>query len=80
MEYMKAGDLRKYLNRLHEYDEKHDDLILAVVTNDSSLGARSHVYVKSATVGFDWEHGRLMITVDKPITLKQKKEETNDTR
>jgi hypothetical protein len=73
MEFMKVKELREYLNKLFELDEKNDDLLLAVVTNDSSIGARSHVFIKSASQGFDWEHGRLMMTVNKPITQRQKK-------
>ena len=64
---MKMGDLRKYLNTLHEMNPMNDDLVVAVVTNDVGMPARPHVVVRSAMQGFDWEAGRLMITVEKPI-------------
>ena len=64
---MKMKELREYLNALYEMDERNDELSLAVIINSPSVGARSHVLVKSVTQGFDWEHGKLMIYVNETI-------------
>ena len=67
---MTISELRNYLNRLHEVQPRCDDWEVAIITSDPSIGARSHVLVRSANIGFDWEHGKLMMTTNQPITKK----------
>lgn len=73
VEPMTAGELRKYLTKRYIEDRKTDELRLAIVTSDRSIGARSHVYVRAVSEGFDWESGLFMIHTDQSITKKQPK-------
>jgi hypothetical protein len=68
---MNVKGLRFYLNHLYELDEKHDELTLTVVTIDSSIVARSHVFVRSAAQGFEWEYGLLLLITNTPISKKK---------
>jgi hypothetical protein len=82
---MKLSELKKLVDY---YSQKgyggDEDLDVVVVTSDPSVGGRSYVNVTGIHPGFDWESGRLNITVDKAVVRKtdpiqidlQKKEES----
>jgi hypothetical protein len=81
---MKLSELKKFIDHYSAnspFDQ--DDLDVVVVTSDPSIGGRSYVNVTGIHPGFDWESGRLNITVDKAVVRKtdpiqidlQKKEE-----
>ena len=56
---MKVADLRRILAHPHLKDD--DDVVIHIVSPNTTVGGSPVIPVKSANSGFDWDHGKLMI-------------------
>ena len=66
---MKVEDLKVML----QYAKDSDDVMITVSLPYSTVGAIPMVKVKSASSGFDWEHGKFMIHPDEKLTISSNK-------
>ena len=62
---MKASELLKQL-------QGRGDPEVRIVLNQPSMPAVRTVGVKSASIGIDWTHGKLLLRTDEPIVSKPK--------
>jgi hypothetical protein len=64
---MKASELKEIVDRLVE--TRRDDHSVMVLVNRGfpAVGGRHMVGMKSVSVGFDWERGRLILTPTEPV-------------
>jgi hypothetical protein len=67
---MKASELKNYLNEI--VTDKYDPEI-EIEIKRPCCGGTPCVFVKSCGVGFDWDHGRLILVPEKDLICKDNK-------
>ena len=71
---MTAGELREHLNQLAGHSPDRMNWQIYVVTSEGGVGGRSVVGFKGFAVGFDLDHGKIMLYPDRPLApLKKRK-------
>jgi hypothetical protein len=68
---VKVSELKHMLN----HSDRHDDDDVCIVLSMPSMGPRASSLVKSASFGFDWEKGQVMLTPEKRLSEKTKEED-----
>jgi hypothetical protein len=66
---MKLSELHRLVN-LHHRDGHHEDpeVVIKIKLPYSTVGGQPTVKVKNMWMGFDWDHGKFIITPEEDLT------------
>ena len=60
---MKVRELKALIARLRDDDE----IVIPIKPMNVSVGGQAYLKVESVYAGFDWDHGKVFITPERPV-------------
>lgn len=70
---MTLTELQQRVDIALESNLSKPDAQVVVQMNEPGIPTHPMVGVKDASLGFDWTHGKFIITCDQPVVRKEKK-------